>query len=111
MRGFAQSDCPGNGKLSSLAPAPETIMSTEAIWTTGPDLQTDPLIGEIALSRLRNIGAIRGEHGALARGAASLLDAKAAAEARAAANIAVWREYLPEDCIRAMISDGWHLTT
>lgn len=31
--------------------------------------------------------------------------------ARAAANIATWREYLPEDCVTAMINDGWHWST
>jgi hypothetical protein len=38
-------------------------------------------------------------------------DPNNAATARAAANIAAWREYLPEDCITAMISDGWHWST
>jgi hypothetical protein len=33
------------------------------------------------------------------------------ATARAAANIAEWRSYLPEDCISAMIRDGWQWTT
>jgi hypothetical protein len=37
------------------------------------------------------------------------MDAETAA--RAAANIAVWRAYLPEDCVEAMIRDGWHLST
>jgi hypothetical protein len=27
---------------------------------------------------------------------------------RALANIAQWREYLPDDCVEAMIKDGWH---
>jgi hypothetical protein len=27
---------------------------------------------------------------------------------RALANIAQWREYLPADCVEAMIKDGWH---
>jgi hypothetical protein len=30
--------------------------------------------------------------------------------ARAAANIAEWSTYLPQDCVAAMIRDGWHLT-
>jgi hypothetical protein len=29
---------------------------------------------------------------------------------RAAANIAEWSTYLPPDCVRAMVRDGWHLT-
>jgi hypothetical protein len=29
-------------------------------------------------------------------------------DARAIANIAQWREYLPADCVEAMIKDGWH---
>jgi hypothetical protein len=33
------------------------------------------------------------------------------AAARAAANIAVWRTYLPDDCVAAMIEDGWHRST
>jgi hypothetical protein len=35
----------------------------------------------------------------------------AAAAARAVVNIATWRGYLPEDCVKAMIRDGWHLST
>jgi hypothetical protein len=31
--------------------------------------------------------------------------------ARAAAMIAEWMTYLPEDCVRAMVSDGWHWST
>jgi hypothetical protein len=30
---------------------------------------------------------------------------------RGAANIAMWRTYLPEDCIMAMVSQGWHWST
>jgi hypothetical protein len=30
---------------------------------------------------------------------------------RAAANVAAWRAYLPEDCVIAMIRDGWHRST
>ena len=30
--------------------------------------------------------------------------------ARAVANIAEWSTYLPQDCVEAMIRDGWHLT-
>jgi hypothetical protein len=31
--------------------------------------------------------------------------------ARAARNIATWREYLPTDCVRTMIRMGWDYTT
>jgi hypothetical protein len=34
-----------------------------------------------------------------------------AANLRAAANIAAWRTYLPEDCVAAMIDGGWHWST
>jgi hypothetical protein len=30
---------------------------------------------------------------------------------RAAAIVADWRTYLPEDCVAAMIKDGWHWST
>lgn len=30
---------------------------------------------------------------------------------RATTNVAAWRTYLPEDCVVAMINDGWHLST
>jgi hypothetical protein len=30
---------------------------------------------------------------------------------RAAAIVANWRTYLPEDCVAAMIKDGWHWST
>jgi hypothetical protein len=31
--------------------------------------------------------------------------------ARAATIIAEWMTYLPEDCVKAMVSDGWHWST
>ena len=33
------------------------------------------------------------------------------ATTRAVANIADWMTYLPEDCVRAMVKDGWHWST
>ena len=30
---------------------------------------------------------------------------------RAAAIIAEWKAYLPEDCVKAMVRDGWHWST
>lgn len=30
---------------------------------------------------------------------------------RAARNVAEWKTYLPDDCVAAMINDGWHWTT
>jgi len=30
--------------------------------------------------------------------------------ARAEEKIAEWREYLPEDCVKAMIQRGWHFS-
>jgi len=33
------------------------------------------------------------------------------AASRAAANVATWQTYLPEDCVVAMIKDGWHRST
>lgn len=32
-------------------------------------------------------------------------------EARSAANIRSWREYLPDECIATMINMGWHEST
>ena len=31
--------------------------------------------------------------------------------ARAAANIEAWMTYLPKNCVRTMVRDGWHWTT
>jgi hypothetical protein len=45
-----------------------------------------------------------------AAGIASINKGDSAAS-RAAANIAVWRTYLPDDCVAAMIDDGWHWST
>jgi hypothetical protein len=39
------------------------------------------------------------------------LKRKDAAIARAAAIIADWMTYLPEDCVKAMVRDGWHWST
>jgi hypothetical protein len=33
------------------------------------------------------------------------------ATARAVANIKDWMTYLPENCVRAMVNDGWHWST
>ena len=44
-------------------------------------------------------------------GAQGLAASEAAAAARADAKIANWRAYLPEDCVKAMVRDGWHFTT
>ena len=33
------------------------------------------------------------------------------ATARAAQSIADWMSYLPEDCVKAMVRDGWHWST
>jgi hypothetical protein len=33
------------------------------------------------------------------------------AASRAAAIVADWRTYLPEECVAAMIKDGWHWST
>src|SRR5450631_957210 len=33
------------------------------------------------------------------------------ATARAVASIAEWMRYLPEDCVKAMVSGGWHWST
>jgi hypothetical protein len=42
----------------------------------------------------------------------SLADrAQVIATVRAAANVTAWRAYLPEDCVVAMIKDGWHWST
>jgi hypothetical protein len=30
---------------------------------------------------------------------------------RAAANIEAWMSYLPKNCVRTMVRDGWHWTT
>jgi len=45
------------------------------------------------------------------RGRFQLNDPTDSATAHAAANIARWRSYLPEDCVTAMISAGWQWST
>jgi hypothetical protein len=29
---------------------------------------------------------------------------------RAARNVLEWKEYLPDDCVKAMVASGWHFT-
>jgi hypothetical protein len=29
---------------------------------------------------------------------------------RAAKNVLEWKEYLPDDCVKAMVASGWHFT-
>jgi hypothetical protein len=42
---------------------------------------------------------------------AGSIEKSGAATLRAAANVIAWRAYLPEDCVAAMIKDGWHWST
>jgi len=42
---------------------------------------------------------------------AASIKCKGAAIARAAGIIAEWMTYLPEDCVKAMVRDGWHWST
>jgi hypothetical protein len=42
---------------------------------------------------------------------AGSIEKSCTATLRAAANVAAWRAYLPEDCVVAMIKDGWHWST
>jgi hypothetical protein len=44
-------------------------------------------------------------------GAASALSIDDVTTARATANVAAWRTYLPTDCVAAMINQGWHRST
>jgi hypothetical protein len=37
--------------------------------------------------------------------------ARQAGDVRSSANLAVWEEYLPADCIAAMVSSGWDRST
>jgi hypothetical protein len=39
------------------------------------------------------------------------LEKSRAAAFRAAANVATWRTYLPDECVVAMVNDGWHWST
>jgi hypothetical protein len=39
------------------------------------------------------------------------LERNDATVARAAAIIAEWMTYLPQDCVKTMVSDGWHWST
>jgi hypothetical protein len=39
------------------------------------------------------------------------IEGGSSAALRAAANVAEWRTYLPEDCVAAMIKDRWHWST
>jgi hypothetical protein len=42
---------------------------------------------------------------------AGSIEKSGATTLRAASNIAAWRAYLPEDCVVAMVKDGWHWST
>jgi hypothetical protein len=44
-------------------------------------------------------------------GLAGPMEDGSSAALRAAAIVADWRTYLPEDCVAAMIKDGWHWST
>jgi hypothetical protein len=44
-------------------------------------------------------------------GMAGSIESGSSPAVRAAATVAEWRTYLPEDCVAAMIKDGWHWST
>jgi hypothetical protein len=44
-----------------------------------------------------------GTNGSIKKGGAGL--------AHAAENISRWKTYLPEECIKSMMNDGWHWST
>jgi hypothetical protein len=44
-------------------------------------------------------------------GTAGSIEKCSTATVGAAAIVAAWRTYLPEDCVVAMIKDGWHWST
>ena len=51
-----------------------------------------------------------GLHFTDAAGAAAPTQEQEIHDARAAAKIAQWRDFLPEDCVETMIQAGWHRT-
>jgi len=46
-----------------------------------------------------------------ANAAAASVQRSDADTARAATNIAEWMTYLPENCVKTMVSEGWHWST
>ncbi|MGA9026356.1 MAG: hypothetical protein WB440_09900 [Steroidobacteraceae bacterium] len=59
----------------------------------------------------QSLGANAGQPAARIMGYALTLQMRKAAAARAAANVAAWKTYLPEDCVASMVNDGWHRST
>jgi hypothetical protein len=72
------------------------------------------LIAALHLESLFNMGHAVGAQGlAIKAGMAEAVSSEKsrAAALRAAANVATWRTYLPDECVVAMINDRWHWST
>jgi hypothetical protein len=76
--------------------------------------QQDPMYGQgkltlgmpesVLLVRGTNLHTSVGINGSIKKGGDGGL-------AHAAENIARWRTYLPEDCVKSMMNHGWHWST
>lgn len=85
----------------------ETVMMTNSGWQYDliTELQLQPLARPEQLD-------CEGARSVDARAAATgCIDQNAIATARATAKIADWMTYLPKDCVKAMVDNGWHWST
>jgi len=74
----------------------------------------DPVIDplrEHAPNRTKKLSTLLQSLGFGAHTASGCFGQDGTATVRAAAHIADWMTYLPENCVRAMVSDGWHWST
>ena len=62
---------------------------------------------ERAARRITGVRALKVDIQVLHAEGAARVEADAA---RSAQNVSQWRTYLPEDCVRAMVDNGWDLT-
>lgn len=90
----------------------ESILKSMHLWRT----QTEPMQGgtesaatDAEIDHNVDLSEILASLGVSAgMSAAARVAQDSAANARAAATIADWMSYLPRDCVRAMVMDGWH---
>ena len=92
---------------------PELIDMADGSSSIGLPKQRDKTQAHQRLALLKSMAAsIQGrKHVPANRHLLQSCDPNNPTTARAATNIATWREYLPEACVTAMINDGWHWST
>lgn len=92
---------------------PEILAKHSEIFTrravqVGGAVRSTPFTLPVRVFHIADSGRV--EAGIHNRGSISRYQRGQAEVVRAANIVLEWREYLPDDCVKAMIASGWHFT-